>query len=126
MRRRTLTATGLALLATVGVMGSAMAAQPEPATTARTVLVTPANVGPGQPWSTADTRPGGTVDFVDDSTAPLPYGALRLQTTDSAAKAELLTTVDIPLSQVDKLSYWTKQDAAGFAQGDPSYQLIVA
>lgn len=77
-------------------------------------------------WSTADTRPGGDVNFVVDSTAPAGNGALQL-TTDATttAKAQYMHAAQTPLSSVSSLSYYTKQNSASFAGGDPSYQLPV-
>lgn len=88
-----------------------------------TVVVTPTNT---QGWSTADTRPGGAVNFVSDSTAPGGEGALQL-TTDATttAKAQYLHTTNTPLSGVTDLSYYSKQISASFAGGAPSYQLVV-
>ena len=105
-------AAGALLLATVA-----------PALAASTVVVTPTNQ---QGWSTADTRPGGAVNFVFDPTSPAPTGALQL-TTDltTAAKAQYLHAASTPLAQVQELSYYTKQNSASFPQGDPSYQLPV-
>jgi hypothetical protein len=90
---------------------------------ATTIVVTPAHT---QGWSTADTRPGGTVNFVVDPTSPAPNGALQL-TTDSTttAKAQYLHAANTPLADVTELSYYTKQNSAAFAGGDPSYQLPV-
>jgi len=90
---------------------------------ASTIVVTPTNQ---QGWSTADTRPGGAVNFIVDSTAPAGIGALQL-TTDAttAAKAQYLHDANTPLSSVTDLSYYSKQVSASFADGDPSYQLLV-
>ncbi len=87
------------------------------------IVVTPTNQ---QGWSTADTRPGGTVTFVVDPTAPSGRGALQL-TTDptTTAKAQYLHAANTPHSAVTELSYYTKQNSALFPEGDPSYQLIV-
>lgn len=84
-------------------------------------------------WSTADTRPGGDVNFVVDPTAPAGNGALQLTTTnDNSAKAQYMHAAQVPLSSVTSLTYWTKQNsalvpggAAPFPGGDPSYQLVV-
>jgi hypothetical protein len=87
------------------------------------VIVTPSNT---QGWSTADTRPGGTVSYSMDTTAPGDpnNGALQLSTDASAtAKAQYMHDTQTALSQVNELSYSTKQISATFAQGDPSYQL---
>lgn len=89
------------------------------------VIVTPSNT---QGWTTADTRPGGAVNYVVDSTAPgNPHaGALQLTTTSStAAKAQYMHDANVPLSSVTELSYQTKQNAASFPAGDPAYQLPV-
>ena len=90
---------------------------------AETLVVTPTNL---RGWNTADTRPGGTVEFVLDSTAPSGTGALRL-TTDATttAKAQFLHAESTPLSEVTALSYYTKQNSASFIGGDASYQLLV-
>ena len=89
------------------------------------VIVTPTNT---QGWSTADTRPGGAVNFVNDSTAPgnPNLGALQL-TTDAttAAKAQYMHAANTALSSVSELSYYTKQNSASFPGGDASYQLVV-
>jgi hypothetical protein len=90
-----------------------------------TVIVTPGSI---EGWSTADTRPGGTVEFVADVTSPFLDGALRL-TTDSTntAKAQYLHAADVGLllADVTELAYSTKQISANFPGGDASYQLIV-
>jgi hypothetical protein len=87
-----------------------------------TVVVTPANT---QGWSTADTRPGGAVNFVADATAPAGVGALEL-TTDATneAKAQYIHSADLALSAVTDLSYETKQ-VSGPLVADPSYQVAV-
>jgi len=88
-----------------------------------TVVVTPSNT---QGWSTADTRPGGAVNFMSDPTAPGTPNAGALQlTTDAttASKAQYMHETSTALSSVTKLSYVTKQNSASFAGGDASYQL---
>lgn len=92
-----------------------------------TLVVTPVNqrgwtgVPPG-----ADTRPGGTVQLILDSSAPAGTGALQL-TTDAttAAKAQFMHAADTPIGMVTALGYQTKQNSASFANGAPSYQLVV-
>jgi hypothetical protein len=76
-------------------------------------------------WSTADTRPGGDVNFVVDSSAPAGDGALQL-TTDAttAAKAQYMHSAQVPLSSVTSLGYDTKQNS-GPPVAAPSYQLLV-
>jgi hypothetical protein len=89
-----------------------------------TIVVTPANQ---QGWSTADTRPGGAVNFVLDSSAPSGVGALQL-TTDATttAKAQYMHAASIALADVTDLSYYTRQVSSPlFAGADPSYQLPV-
>lgn len=89
---------------------------------ATTVVVTPTNT---QGWSTADTRPGGEVNFVVDATAPSGNGALQLKTdATTTAKAQFLHEANTPLSAVTELSYYTKQNSASFVEGAPSYQVI--
>lgn len=85
-----------------------------------TIVVTPTDQ---QGWSTADTRPGGSVNFVTDATAPAGCGALQL-TTDltTAAKAQYMHAANTPLANVTELSYWTRQ-VSGPPHADPSYQL---
>jgi hypothetical protein len=98
------------------------------ASAAPTVVVTPTNT---QGWSTADTRPGGEVNFVTDATSPLPDGALQLMTSSStSAKAQYLhsatstATTSLSLADVTDLSYATRQ-VSGPVYADPSYQLVV-
>lgn len=89
---------------------------------ASVIVVTPTNQ---QGWTTADTRPGGDVNFVLDSTAPSGIGALQL-TTDAttAAKAQYMHDTNTPLANVTELSYYTRQ-VSGPPVADPSYQLPV-
>jgi hypothetical protein len=89
---------------------------------ASVIVVTPTNQ---QGWTTADTRPGGDVNFVLDSTAPSGIGALQL-TTDAttAAKAQYMHDTNTPLANVTELSYYTRQ-VSGPPHADPSYQLVV-
>ena len=90
---------------------------------ATTVVVTPTNT---HGWSTADTRPGGEVNFVVDPTAPSGVGALQLKTDLTiTAKAQFLHDANTPLSAVTELSYYTKQVTLPGPVADPSYQLIM-
>ena len=89
-----------------------------------TLVVTPTNL---RGWTTADTRPGGTVALIPDSSAPGGTGALQL-TTDATttAKAQFMHAASTPLADVTALSYYTKQNAStAFTGGDASYQLAV-
>jgi hypothetical protein len=111
-----LSATSVVAAATLPIAASAANSQ---------VVVTPTNT---QGWSTADTRPGGAVNFVADSTAPGdPHnGALQLTTDNTTtSKAQYLHDTNTPLADVNSLSYSTKQNSASFAEGDASYQLLV-
>ena len=114
---------GLAALA----FPAALALQIGAVSAATTVVVTPTNT---HGWTSApplaDTRPGGDVAFVADSTAPGGEGALQL-TTDltTTSKAQYMHAAGIELNDVTELSYWTKQVSATFPQGDPSYQLPI-
>ncbi len=98
---------------------------PAVASAATTVVVHPGDTGG---WASADTRPGGTIDYVEASDAPLGEGALRLQTDETNnAKAQYMTDNNLgtPLADVTDLSYWTKQVAASSAGGSASFQLAV-
>lgn len=105
---------GAAIVMTIIMPLSALAAS-------NTVTVTQQDQ---QGWSTADTRPGGAVNFIKDTTSPAPNGALQL-TTDAttAAKAQYLHTANTPLSDVNSLSYYTKNAATLSNTTDASYQL---
>jgi hypothetical protein len=92
------------------------------ASAATNVIVTPTNT---EGWSTADTRPGGAVNFVADATSPYGEGALQLTTNASTtAKAQYLHAASTTLASVNDLAYDTKQ-VAGPAHAAPSYQLAV-
>lgn len=108
--------TAIAALAASTLVFVAMAA------VASVIVVTPSNQ---QGWTTADTRPGGDVNFVLDASAPAGIGALQL-TTDAttAAKAQYMHDANTPLSAVTELSYYTRQ-VSGPPVADPSYQLVV-
>lgn len=107
-----------AALAVSSLVTPALAAEP-------LIYVTPSNT---QGWSTADTRTGGAVTIVADSSAPSGEAALQL-TTDSStfAKAQYMHAADanMLLSDVTDLSYSTKQVGASFDSGDASYQIPV-
>src|SRR5688572_18894939 len=95
-------------LSAVFVSAVALAVMVTTAFAATTVVVTPTNT---QGWSTADTRPGGAVNFVVDASSPYPSGALQL-TTDATttAKAQYLHEANVPIADVTELSYHTKQN----------------
>lgn len=89
---------------------------------ASTVVVTPTNT---QGWSTADTRPGGSVDYVSDPSSPYHNGALQLTTNNTTtAKAQYLKAESTPLADATELSYSTRQ-VSGPVFAAPSYQLLV-
>jgi hypothetical protein len=116
---KTFYGTALAVLglgAAIALPFAAKAAEPS------TVVVTPTNT---QGWTTADTRPGGAVNYVGDPTSPYPSGALQLTTDNTnAAKAQYLHSASGSLSDVTELSYSTKQ-VSGPPTADPSYQLAI-
>jgi hypothetical protein len=115
MRKLNLTLLSLAVAAVAFLMApSALAAT--------TIVVTPTAT---HGWSTADTRPGGAVNFVVDGTAPSGVGALQL-TTDltTTSKAQYLNSTSTALADVSSLSYYTKQNAPAGPVADPSYQLV--
>ena len=112
----------LALGVSFGLLAAVFAAGP--IASAATAVITPSN---NQGWSTADTRPGGTVSFYKDNEAPQGSGALQLTTTNSGtAKAQYMHAADsdTKLSDITDLSYWTKQ-IDGPAVADASFQLPV-
>jgi hypothetical protein len=101
--------------------GAAVLATATGAYAAKTIVVTPTAT---RGWTTADTRPGGTVEFVVDATAPAGIGALRLTTNAStSAKAQYMHAANTPIAKVSALSYYAKQNSAPFPGGDVSYQL---
>ena len=116
----------LFLIGAALVVGASLAltAIMKPASALSQVVVTPSDT---QGWTTADTRPGGSVNFVFDATAPgTPHmGALKL--TDDAtttSKAQYMHEADIALSDVNELAYSTKR-LAGPSYAAASYQLAV-
>ena len=98
----------------IGMPLSALAAS-------NTITVTQQNQ---QGWSTASTNLGGAVNFIKDTTSPAPNGALQL-TTDATktAKAQYLHAANTPLSDVNSLSYYTKNASMISNSTDASYQL---
>ncbi len=79
-------------ISTAAIMAASLVV---PAFATTTVIVTPTNT---QGWSTADTRPGGAVNFVTDPTSPYPSGALQLITNlTTTAKAQYLHATNTPL-----------------------------
>lgn len=94
-------------------------------------VVRPADISAdwSQDWSTADTRPGGTVSIVTTYGAPAGLGRGSVQlTTDAtnAAKAQIMTQegAGTPLSQVSRLSYWTYQQS-GPAHAAAGFNLVI-
>ena len=108
----------------LGGLGIAVAV-PAVAFAASTTIVTPSNT---QGWTTADTRPGGSVQIISDNTAPGdPHnGALQL-TTDvtTTAKAQYMHESSTALGDVTELGYQTKQNSAPFPGATASYQVAV-
>ena len=94
---------------------------------ASTVFVTPSET---QGWTTAETRANGDVNFVADLDTPLGDGALQLLTGDATGtplqdKAQYLKSTNTMLTDLNDVSYWTKQVSASFEAGLPSFQLPV-
>ena len=93
---------------------------------AGTVVVTPTNT---QGWYAAELTGGSTVSYVTDTTpgAPMPPGALQLTTpvTPTTAHVQYLHDTLTPLSDVNTLSYSTKQISGPALIADPSYQLPI-
>jgi len=120
MKSRNTWILAFALMATLGLM--VVLPLTPVFSAASTIVVTPTNQ---QGWTTADTRPGGDVNFVVDASAPAGNGALQL-TTDAttAAKAQYLHAANTPLANVTELSFYTRQ-ISGPLYADPSYQLPV-
>ena len=114
--KQLVTGAAAAVVITIGMPFSALAAS-------STVTVTQQNQ---QGWSTSDTRPGGAVNFITDTTSPAPNGALQL-TTDATttSKAQYLHATNTPLMNVNSLSYYTKNASATSLIADASYQLPV-
>jgi hypothetical protein len=110
------------ILVSTAITGIVALSSVTPALAASTVVVTPSDT---QGWSTADTRPGGAVNFVSDPTSPYPSGALQL-TTDATttAKAQYLKAENAALADVTALSYYTKQNS-GPIHAAAAYQLPV-
>jgi hypothetical protein len=97
-------------------------AMPLTAFAATTSTVTPLNT---QGWSTADTRTGGSVNYITDTSAP-GGSALQLKTdSTTAAKAQYMHSTNTKLSDVTALGYATKQVNASIPEGDASFQLPV-
>jgi hypothetical protein len=98
-------------------------ALPLTAFAATTITVTPSNT---QGWAETDTRPGGEVHFVSDTSAP-GEGALQLKTDASdPAKAQYMHAADnVAIGDVTNLSYAAKQVSSSFPEGQASYQLPV-
>ncbi|HWT40696.1 MAG TPA: hypothetical protein VN081_05530 [Dongiaceae bacterium] len=97
------------------------------------VYVTPSDT---QGWTSAaplaDTRANGSVSFVADANTPYGTAALRLATGDNTVvdgqmqdKVQYMKAANMPLSSITGLGYSTKQVAASFTAGLPSFQLPV-
>jgi hypothetical protein len=70
----------------------------------------------------ADTKNGGAVNFIADSSSPAPTAALQLLTPDATAQAQYLKPTGTPIAQVNDLCYYTKQNS-GPNIAAASYQL---
>lgn len=106
-------AAGAALALTVGMVASTFAA---------TNVVTPSDM---MGWVDGSLA-GGTVSYVDDAPAGFGSASLELKTdATTAAKAAYGRAVDMPLSDVATLSYYTKQVAVSTPEGSASLALGV-
>jgi hypothetical protein len=76
-------------------------------------------------WS-AVSASSGTTSYVSDVSAPYGNGALQLTTGSSTASySQRSKSVSMKLSDVNELSYWTKQVTASNPTHAPSLQLTV-
>ena len=92
------------------------------ATAATTVVV---RYSAGQGWGNWWTANGAQVRFVHDGTSPHGIGAMELETPNTnTAKATWGIAMDIPLSQVTTLGYWTKYLAGPWYAG-PSLNVVI-
>ena len=92
------------------------------ATAATTVVV---RYSAGQGWGNLWTANGAQVRFVHDATSPFGIGAMELETPNTnTAKATWGIAMDIPLSQVTTLGYWTKYLAGPWYAG-PSLNVVI-
>jgi len=90
---------------------------------AGTITVQPNNM---QGWTTTNQDLGATVGIVDDSSAQFGQGSLQFHTgCDHDSKAQISKLgLNVPLSSVTEMSYWTKQNAGNTYNYEiPSYQL---
>ena len=110
-------------LMSLGAFGAAALAIVAAAVAVTTVVVTPANT---QGWSTADTRPGGAVNYVADASAP---GGSALQlTTDATTDGEGAVPprrLHAALGGQRARATRRSRTRASFVNGAPSYQLLV-
>jgi hypothetical protein len=110
----------VAALAVAAPLGTASAA---------TVVVNEANIGVD--WSTGDTRPGGSIAFVNEFGAPagLGAGALQMTAVDSAAKAQFVTSQDAGtlLADMSSIGYSTYRSSVstGSAVQVPSINVAI-
>ncbi|MBX3294076.1 MAG: right-handed parallel beta-helix repeat-containing protein, partial [Acidobacteria bacterium] len=75
-----------------------------------------------QDWQEFTTT-GGTVGFALDPTAPAGNGALSLTTiNDNNSRAQYYRDVNVPLSGITQLSYWSKTNL-GIPEAAPSYAI---
>lgn len=111
--------TGVSLLGLIGIL----VLNTQSAFAASTVIVRPSNM---QGWTNTNQNLGATVGIIPDASAQFGQGSLQFHTsqdTDSKAQISKLG-LNIPLSAVTELSYWTKQNAGNTYNYElPSYQL---
>lgn len=94
------------------------------AVSAQTVVVAPSNAA-SLGFSTADTRPGGAVNFaLDGSLVGGGIGSLNITTTSStAAKAQYLRADSMPLANLLDVSYFSKKNG-GSAIANAGFNIV--
>ncbi len=117
---RKVTSTFLALY----LMFSPLFAFPTDLFAATEVVVTPSNL---QGWSEYVTS-DGTTELIFSTGAPSGVGSLKLTThpSDNNSRANLVRSVaNIPLADVQELSYKTKQNNAIVPEGNAAYKITI-
>lgn len=100
-----------------GIVGAFVLAV-QPALAAGTLTVAPGSL---DGW-TDQSAAGGTVSYVDGAPAGLGEASLELKTSDdNASRAVYSRSESVALSDVNELSYWTKQVAATAEGGSASF-----
>lgn len=91
-----------------------------------TVLVTEDNVGVD--WATNIVGANSALEFSTDVGAPAGLGSISLKfvtENDNSARAEIGTAVNVPLSDIGSLDYWTYQPSANPGVAGVAYKMYV-